>query len=117
MAIVDAVAAGCPVIQVNSAFERSFGIPETEARGRPFSTALCRGDRDAAQKLFESGGVQAALLVWRKDGTQLQVEASVGPVHDVKGTRTHWVVTFAHEQQDAVARSAPQPASAPATRG
>ena len=114
MAIVDAVTAGCPVVQVNPAFERSFGIPDVEARGKPFSAALCRGDHTAAQKLFASSGVQAALLVWCKDGTQLQVETSLGPVYDVKGTRTHWVVTFA--RQEAAERSVPHSASTLATR-
>ncbi len=95
LAIVDAANSACPVLHVNSAFERAFGIPEAEARGRPFAAALCRDDQQAAERLFTAAGSREPLRVWRKDGTPLEVDASAGPVHDAKGARTHWVVTLA----------------------
>jgi len=94
MAIIDAVANGHPVVQVNAAFERVFGIADADARGKPLVSALFRGDHVALQRLLEKAEERAALRAWCKNGTALDVEASAGAMRDVKGERTHWIVTF-----------------------
>jgi PAS domain S-box-containing protein len=97
LAIVEASASGKTIASVNPAFERRFGLAETEVSGRPFATALCRGDLDAESALFSEEASCAQVKLWRKDGTSIEMDASVGAVRDESGRQTHWVVAFAED--------------------
>ena len=94
MAIVEASASVRTFACVNAAFERRFGFAETEVRGRSFAAALCHGDRDAEEMLFAEPVARARIRVWCKDGTPLELDASVGAVRDASGRHTHWVISF-----------------------
>ena len=96
-AIVEASASGRTLVSINPAFERRFGLTEVEVRGRTFASALCRGDRDAEAALFNAPVARARIKVWCKDGTPIELDASVGAVRDAAGRQTHWVVAFAEE--------------------
>ena len=94
LAIVEASASGAVIIGVNPAFERRFGVGETEARGRSLTTVLCHGDRDAESTLFTAPVERARLKLWCKDGTPAETDVSVGPVSDASGRQTHWILSF-----------------------
>jgi len=97
LAIVEASASGRTFASINPAFERRFGLAEADVRGRSFATALCRGDRDAETALFTEPVARARIKLWCKDGTPIEMDASVGAVRDATGRQTHWVVAFAEE--------------------
>jgi len=94
LAIAEASASGAVIVGVNPAFERRFGVGETEARGRSLTTVLCRGDRDAESALFTGPVERARLKLWCKDGTPMEMDVSVGAVRDASGRQTHWILSF-----------------------
>ena len=94
MALLDGAASGQPVSYVNRAFESFFGYSAAEALGRPLGTLLA-ADAGAAERLLRDPGGRMPLRARRKDGSQADVEVSVGSVRGTDGRVTHWVLAFA----------------------
>lgn len=91
LAIIDAAAAGRPVVYANPAFERFFG----PAAGRPLASVVFRGDEAALNRLLAQAPSHRELEVWSRDGRVHNVELTLGAVRDVEGSLTHWVAGFA----------------------
>jgi len=112
MALLDASASSRPLVHVNPAFERCFGLNENEVKGRPFASALCRGDEASVARLLDESASGASLKVWRKDGSMVEIEACAGAVHDSGGARTHWLIAF-YDAAEAATRRAERGARGP----
>ena len=87
---------GRGVLYVNAAFCRMTGYPEAELLGQSLHKLRGPGTDPAALELvrraLDAGEpVQAELLNYRADGTELWVELSLVPVEGC-GRRTHWVM-------------------------
>src|SRR5262245_22060915 len=93
IAILEA-GAGHAVSQVNAAFSACFGLREGEAAGHSLGMLLLQGDEKPVQRMLADPSRFWTLNTWRRDGTRLPVEATVGRVHDADGRLTHWVVTL-----------------------
>jgi PAS domain S-box-containing protein len=88
---------GRSVLYVNEAFTRMTGYAAAEVVGR--SLHFLRGPKSDPATLtrlkdaLEAGSpLQAELLNYRKDGSQLWVELSLVPVRDPAGRCRHWVM-------------------------
>ena len=95
LAIVDAVAAGRPVVYANPAFEKFFGIRPGDAAGRPFAALVFRGDEATLHRLLAQSPAHRDLQVWSRDGRAHDVELTLGAVRNPDGRATHWVASFA----------------------
>jgi PAS domain S-box-containing protein len=95
LAIVDAAAAGRPVVYANPAFERFFGLRAGEASGRPLATLIFRGDEAMLYRLLAQAPAFRELETWSKDGALRHVEMTLGALRDPAGRLTHWVAGFA----------------------
>lgn len=95
VAIIDAAADGLPVIYANPACEALFGHKRGESLGTS-ARALLVGDAEALRDWLPWGGDRARIAMQsrRKDGGALSLEAVAGDVRNVRGERTHWVLTF-----------------------
>ena len=95
LAIVDAIAAGRPVVYANPAFERFFGLHAGEAASRPLASLVLRGDEATLYRLLAQSPSHRELQVWSKDGRMHNVGLTLGAVRDAEGRLTHWVAGFA----------------------
>ena len=95
LAIVDATAAGRPVVYANPAFDRFFGLRAGEAAGQPFASLVFRGDEAALNRLLAQAPSHRDLQVGSKDGRTHNVELTLGAVRNAEGRVTHWTVGFA----------------------
>jgi len=95
LAIIDAAAAGRPVVYANPAFEKFFGLRAGEATGLPLALLIFRGDEAKLYRLLAQGSAHRELETWSKDGGVQQVEMTLGAVRDPEGRLTHWVAGFA----------------------
>jgi PAS domain S-box-containing protein len=98
VALADAGAASCPLCYVNPAFEAFFGHRAAEALGRP-AKSLLFGDEAPADLLFREPAGQLTLRARRKDGSEAQVEVTVGMIRGSDGRVTHWVLSFADRSE------------------
>ncbi|OFZ85465.1 MAG: hypothetical protein A2W21_05335 [Betaproteobacteria bacterium RBG_16_66_20] len=94
VALSDASAKGRPLTYVNPAFEVFFGYRANEVLGRPVITLLFPED-EAAAGMFNEAPARLLMRARRKDGAAAEVELSIGMVHGVDGSLTHWVLAFA----------------------
>ena len=94
VALADAGNKGRPITYVNHAFERFFGYRADEVQGRPAITLLFP-EGDGAASMFSNAPVRLHMRARRKDGSAAEVELSIGMVHGVDGSLTHWVLAFA----------------------
>jgi PAS domain S-box-containing protein len=93
VAIVDAQDARWPIAHLNPAFERLFGYRESEARGKPFAPLILDHELALEDRLIDAHTPQE-MGAYHRDGTRLDVDVALGPVHDSAGNLTHWVVTL-----------------------
>jgi PAS domain S-box-containing protein len=98
VAISDASAKGRPITYVNPSFESFFGYRADEVIGRPVITLLFP-EAEGAADMFNEAPVRLFMLARRKDGSGAQVELSIGMVHGVNGTLSHWVLAFADRSE------------------
>lgn len=94
VALADAGSQGRPITYVNHAFELFFGYRADEVRGRPAITLLFP-EGEGAASMFRDAPARLQMRARRKDGGTAEVELSVGMVHGVDGSLTHWVLAFA----------------------
>jgi PAS domain S-box-containing protein len=87
------------ITHVNAAFSAHFGFAEHEALGKSLASLLLRGDEALLQRILAEGHPAWQLSMWGKDGTVLNVQLSLGPVHAVDGRLTHWVLTFSDRNE------------------
>lgn len=95
LAIIDAAAAGRPVVYANPAFERFFGLRAGEAGGRPLASLIFRGDEATLYRLLAQAPAYRELETWSKDGSLRRVEMTLGGIRDAEGRLTYWVAGFA----------------------
>ena len=95
LAIIDAAAAGRPVVYANPAFERFFGLRGGEAAGRPLASLIFRGDEATLYRLLAQAPAFRELETWGKDGGVRRVEMTLGAIRDDEGRLTYWVAGFA----------------------
>ena len=98
VALSDASAKGRPITYVNPSFEAFFGYRADEVLGRPVITLLFP-EADGAASMFNEAPVRLNMLARRKDGSGAQVELSIGMVHGVNGSLSHWVLAFADRSE------------------
>lgn len=94
VALADAGSKGRPITYVNHAFEVFFGYRADEVLGRPAITLLFP-EGEGAANMFLEAPVRLQMRARRKDGGAADVELSIGMVHGVDGSLTHWVLAFA----------------------
>jgi PAS domain S-box-containing protein len=94
VALADAGTRGRPLTYVNSAFESFFGYRAEETLGRPAITLLFPEDEGAAS-MFTEAPQRLQMRARRKDGSAAEVDLTIGMVHGVDGSLTHWVLAFA----------------------
>jgi PAS domain S-box-containing protein len=95
LAVIDAHAAGHPVLYANPAFEIFFGLRAGEAAGRPLASLIFRGDEALLHRLLAQAPAHRELDTWTKDGRVRPVDLTLGAVRDPEGRLTHWVAGFA----------------------
>ena len=98
VALSDASAKGRPITYVNSSFEAFFGYRADEIIGRPVITLLFP-EADGAAGMFNEAPARLNMLARRKDGSGAQVELSIGMVHGINGSLSHWVLAFADRSE------------------
>lgn len=98
VALSDASAKGRPITYVNPSFEAYFGYRADEVIGRPVITLLFP-EADGAADMFNEAPARLVMLARRKDGSGAQVELSIGMVHGVNGSLSHWVLAFADRSE------------------
>jgi len=98
VALADASAKGFPLTYVNPAFESFFGYRPEEVIGRPIITLLFPEDEGAAS-MFSDAPARLRMRARQKNGTEAEVELSIGMVHGVDGRLTHWVLAFADRSE------------------
>ena len=98
VALVDAAAKGRPLTYVNPAFESYFGYRGDEAHGRPVITLLFP-EAEGAASMFNEAPSRLQMRARRKDGSNAEVELSIGMVHSAEGRLTHWVLAFADRSE------------------
>ena len=98
MALSDASAKGRPITYVNPSFEAFFGYRADEVIGRPVITLLFP-EADGAAGMFNEAPARLNMLARRKDGSGAQVELSIGMVHGISGSLSHWVLAFADRSE------------------
>jgi PAS domain S-box-containing protein len=94
VALADAGNQGRPITYVNQAFEAFFGYRADEVLGRPAITLLFP-EGEGAANMFREAPARLQMRARRKDGGAADVELSIGMVHGVDGSLTHWVLAFA----------------------
>jgi PAS domain S-box-containing protein len=94
LALLDASNAKHPVSYVNAAFAACFGFSEQEALGKSLAALVLQRDEALLQRMLLDAPSAWQLSVWRKDGSALHVELTLGGVRAVDGRLTHWVMTF-----------------------
>ena len=82
-----------PIAHLNPAFERLFGYRESEVRGKPFAPLILDHELALEDRLIDAHTPQE-IGAYHRDGTRLDVDVAIGPVHDSAGNLTHWVVTL-----------------------
>ncbi len=94
--IADARETGCPLVDVNPAFERLTGYSFSEIKGQ--NCRFLQGPRTdptvvAAMRhaIAEERDFATVVLNYRKDGTPFWNEMSFSPVHDRDGHLTHFL--------------------------
>ena len=98
VALSDASAKGRPITYVNPSFEAFFGYRADEVIGRPVITLLFP-EADGAAGMFNEAPARLNMLARRKDGSGAQVELSIGMVHGINGSLSHWVLAFADRSE------------------
>ena len=98
VALSDASAKGRPITYVNPSFEAFFGYRANEVIGRPVITLLFP-EADGAAGMFNEAPARLNMLARRKDGSGAQVELSIGMVHGISGSLSHWVLAFADRSE------------------
>ena len=98
VALSDASAKGRPITYVNPSFEAFFGYRANEVIGRPVITLLFP-EADGAAGMFNEAPARLNMLARRKDGSGAQVELSIGMVHGINGSLSHWVLAFADRSE------------------
>ena len=98
VALSDASAKGRPITYVNPSFEAFFGYRAGEVIGRPVITLLFP-EADGAAGMFNEAPVRLNMVARRKDGSGAQVELSIGMVHGISGSLSHWVLAFADRSE------------------
>jgi len=98
VALSDASAKGRPITYVNPSFESYFGYRADEVIGRPVITLLFP-EAEGAADMFNEAPARLNMLARRKDGSGAQVELSIGMVHGVNGSLSHWVLAFADRSE------------------
>ena len=98
VALSNASAKGRPITYVNPSFEAFFGYRADEIIGRPVITLLFP-EADGAASMFNEAPARLFMLARRKDGSGAQVELSIGMVHGVNGSLSHWVLAFADRSE------------------
>ena len=98
VALSDASAKGRPITYVNPSFEAFFGYRADEVIGRPVITLLFP-EADGAAGMFNEAPARLNMLARRKDGSGAQVELSIGMVHGISGSLSHWVLAFADRSE------------------
>ena len=99
VAIVDARDAHWPIAYLNPAFERLFGHRDIEAHGRPLLSLILAHAEGVQDQLLEAVRAPHEVRAIHSNGTALDLEILMGPVHDSAGHLTHWVLTFADQSQ------------------
>jgi PAS domain S-box-containing protein len=95
IAIVDAIAAGRPVVYANPAFEKFFALRPGDAAGRPLAALILGGDEATLYRLLAQSPSHRELQVRSRDGRAYNVEMTLGAVRSAEGRLTHWVAGFA----------------------
>ncbi len=98
VALSDASTKGRPITYVNPSFEAFFGYRADEVIGRPVITLLFP-EADGAAGMFNEAPARLNMLARRKDGSGAQVELSIGMVHGISGSLSHWVLAFADRSE------------------
>ena len=98
VALSDASAKGRPITYVNPSFEAFFGYRADEVVGRPVITLLFP-EADGAAVMFNEAPARLNMLARRKDGSSAQIELSIGMVHGIGGSLSHWVLAFADRSE------------------
>lgn len=98
VALADAAAKGRPLTYVNPAFESYFGYKPDDVQGRPVITLLFP-EAEGAASMFEHAPARLQMRARRKDGSNAEVELSIGMVHSAEGRLTHWVLAFADRSE------------------
>jgi len=99
VAIVDAQDARWPIAYLNPAFERLFGHREIEVHGQALLSLILHRAESVQDQLLDAVRAPHELRAIHKDGTALDVEIVMGPVHDCAGHLTHWVLTFSDHSE------------------
>jgi PAS domain S-box-containing protein len=94
LVLLDASNPKHPVSYVNAAFAACFGFSEHEALGKSLATLVLQRDEALLQRMLLDSPSAWQLSVWRKDGSAVNVELTLGGVRAVDGRQTHWVMTF-----------------------
>lgn len=94
VALADASTKGRPLTYVNPAFEAFFGYRANDVIGRPVITLLFP-EADGAASMFNEAPARRLMRARCKNGAGAEVELSIGMVHGVDGSLTHWVLAFA----------------------
>jgi PAS domain S-box-containing protein len=94
LVLLDAAAAKHPVSYVNAAFVSYFGFEEREALGKSLAALVLRGEEALLQRVLADSPSAWPLAAWRKDGTALHVQLTLGGLRAADGRLTHWVLTF-----------------------
>jgi PAS domain S-box-containing protein len=98
VALADAAAKARPLTYVNPAFQSFFGYRSQDVLGRPAITLLFPED-EAASSMFDEAPVRLQMRARRKSGGAAEVELSIGMVHGIDGSLTHWVLAFADRSE------------------
>lgn len=82
----------------NTAFEAFFGYRPGEAQGAPLETLVALS-QEAARRLSGDAPARVPATARRKDGTTVNVEVAIGPLHGADGHLTHWVLAFSDRSE------------------
>lgn len=98
IALAAAHAPAHPITFANAAFESFFGYLPGAAQGEPLD-AVVTLSHEAAHLMSGGASGRAPATARRRDGTPLEVELAIGPLHAADGRLTHWVLAFSDRSE------------------
>ena len=93
IALAEALSSEHALTYANAAFESFFGYRPGEAQGARLEALVTLSD-EAAGQLPEDAPARVTATAHRKDGTPVEVELAIGPLHATDGRLTHWVLAL-----------------------